>query len=473
MLRLTIGLPSYANFTEVFFTVQALRIYHDLTSCEILIVDNFGDLELEKFWKAQGRGIVRYEKYTDCTGPAGAKNAVFELARGEMVLCLDSHVLLIPGALKNIPVTDDLIHGPLLYNDMRNYVCDFKPVWRGHMLGIWGDYCTFDKLPKEPFEIWGSGMGCFLAKKSTWLGFPSRYRGFGSEEGIIHEKYRKAGRKVLCLPSLVWVHQFDKPIPYPLHLIDRVRNYLIGYAEIGLDPQPIVDHFGEKLVEEARAMLAKEEKEVPVTSAPIIISSTPPNYEMIQEKFCSNSRSGNIASRMGQRLTKNVMEADPFFKNYGNNLPILDIGCGDAWGLECFKNSGFKNLYGIEIVQSRIDVALKYGFTVYKGMAEDTIKVLLKAGLNAKKFNVFCSHVLENCVNQGKVVENLKKISNIIWIVVCVEPNGTANKSHYSPVKNLDQIANYFDSTWTCLKKEERFNLETEAVIGFVKKTGT
>lgn len=250
-LRLTIGMPSYQNFTEVFFTVQALRMYHDLSGCEILIVDNFGDPELEKFWKAQGGGIVRYEKYTESIGPAGTKNKVFELARGEMVLCIDSHVMLIPGSLNNIPVSDNLYHGPLLYNDMKNYVCEWKNVWRGQMLGIWGDHFTYEKMPKEPFEIWGSGMGCFLAKKNTWLGFPSRYRGFGSEEGVIHEKYRKAGRKVLCLPSLIWVHLFDKKISYPLHLIDRVINYILGFEDLSMDTKPIRDHFGEELFAKA------------------------------------------------------------------------------------------------------------------------------------------------------------------------------------------------------------------------------
>jgi hypothetical protein len=255
----------------------------------------------------------------------------------------------------------------------------------------------------------------------------------------------------------------------------------VGFAEIGLDPKPIMDHFGEKLVAEARAMIAKEEDEqsdkvievIKGPTAPAVTTSnisTTLSYETVQERFCSNSRSGDTASRMGQRLTKNVLEAVPFFQTRGNNLPILDIGCGDAWGLECFKNNGFKDLYGIEVVQSRIDVASKHGFTVYKGMAEDTLTVLLKAGLNSKKFNVFCSHVLEHCVDQGKVIEDLKSISNIIWIVVPIEPKGSGNKAHFSPVKNLDQIAKYFDTTWTCLKKEERFNLEPEGLLGFVKK---
>jgi glycosyltransferase involved in cell wall biosynthesis len=163
MLKLTIGLPSYNNFTEVFFTVQALRMYQNLKDCEILIIDNYGDSkELENFVKNNGGGVVRYEKFTTIMGPSGVKNKVFEFARGEMVLCMDSHILLKPGALDKIPVTDDLIHGPILYPDLVNYCCEWLPEWRGQMWGIWGNYS--DKLPDKPFEIWGMGAGLFLTK---------------------------------------------------------------------------------------------------------------------------------------------------------------------------------------------------------------------------------------------------------------------------------------------------------------------
>ena len=51
---LTIGMPSFSNFSECYFTIQALRMYHSLENYEILVVDNFGDPELEKFIKNQG-----------------------------------------------------------------------------------------------------------------------------------------------------------------------------------------------------------------------------------------------------------------------------------------------------------------------------------------------------------------------------------------------------------------------------------
>ena len=257
-MRLTVGMASYNNFTEVFFTIQALRMYQNLSDAEILIIDNFGDPELEKFVTNQGQGIVRYERCTDNIGPAYAKNEVFVRARGETVLCIDSHVMLVPGALDKIPVTDDLIQGPLVYCDLRNIVTEWKPVWRGHMWGIWGDYCTYDKLPKEPFEIWGCGGGLYLTKKSSWLGFNPKFKGFGGEEGYIHEKYRKAGRKVLCHPNLIWMHMFDRKIPYPLNLMDRVVNYIIGFKEIGLDLKPVQEHFGEALY--CQALLEAEKR---------------------------------------------------------------------------------------------------------------------------------------------------------------------------------------------------------------------
>lgn len=259
MLRLSIGLPSYDNLDETWATVQALRLYHDLTNCEIVVVDNYGDSDLEKFVKAQGDGIVRYEKYTAVAGPANAKDMVFEFAKGEMVLCIDSHVFLAPGALDKIPVTDDLIYGPLMYNDLKNYCLEWKPVWRGHMWGVWGDCIRKQIIPQKSFDIWGCGGGCFCAKKSSWLGFNKRFKGFGGEEGYLSEKYRKAGRKVICLPSLIWMHKFErKRVPYPLKLVDRVRNYLIGFEELNINPQQMIDHFGLPIIEEAKKLIALE-----------------------------------------------------------------------------------------------------------------------------------------------------------------------------------------------------------------------
>jgi len=36
---LTIGMPTYDDFDGVYFTLQALKSYHDLTDVELLVVD--------------------------------------------------------------------------------------------------------------------------------------------------------------------------------------------------------------------------------------------------------------------------------------------------------------------------------------------------------------------------------------------------------------------------------------------------
>ena len=75
--------------------------------------------------------------------------------------------------------------------------------------------------------------------------------GFGAEEGYVHEKIRQRGGRTLCLPFLRWLHRFERPmgVPYRNAWEDRVRNYLIGHAELGLPLEPIRQHYTEFLGE--------------------------------------------------------------------------------------------------------------------------------------------------------------------------------------------------------------------------------
>ena len=256
---LTIGMASYKNYSDVWFTVQALRMYHDLTDCEILIIDNFGDIGLENWCKGQVPYNVRYEKFTEPRGTAAPRQRVFEQAKGDFVICIDSHVLLKSRAIDKMkqwilanPGCSHLIHGLMLYDDFQTHVDQMKPEWACHMWGVWGPALT--EIPTKPYEIPMHGMGIFGAFKNQWLGFNPEFRGFGGEEGYIHEKYHKAGRKVLCLPWLTWMHKFHcqmSPTLYPNILEERIRNYYAGFREIGLDTEPIRQHFGDALIKKA------------------------------------------------------------------------------------------------------------------------------------------------------------------------------------------------------------------------------
>ncbi len=73
------------------------------------------------------------------------------------------------------------------------------------MWGIWGTDPRGLDPEGEPFEIPMQGMGVFSCRQSAWQGFNPLFRGFGGEEGYIHEKFRQAGGRCLCLPWLRWI----------------------------------------------------------------------------------------------------------------------------------------------------------------------------------------------------------------------------------------------------------------------------
>jgi hypothetical protein len=84
------------------------------------------------------------------------------------------------------------------------------------------------------------GLGAFSCRTDAWPGFHPGFRGFGGEEGYLHEKFRRAGGRCLCLPWLRWMHRFGRPrgVPYPLTIEDKLRNYVLGHTELGLDLSP-------------------------------------------------------------------------------------------------------------------------------------------------------------------------------------------------------------------------------------------
>jgi glycosyltransferase involved in cell wall biosynthesis len=247
---LTIGMATYDDFDGVYFTLQALRLYHDLSDTELIVVDNFGcgaTRQLIQDWTQ-----VRYISATDVRGTSAPRDLIFREARGETVLCCDSHVLFLPGTIDRLrrwvrdhPESNDLIQGPLVYDDGRSLSSHFQPVWRNLMWGDWTNDPRGANVDGPAFEIPMQGLGVFACRRRAWPGFNTEFRGFGGEEGYIHEKFRQAGNLCLCLPGLRWMHRFARPsrVRYPVILQDRIRNYLIGHAELGLDLEPVLAHF--------------------------------------------------------------------------------------------------------------------------------------------------------------------------------------------------------------------------------------
>lgn len=257
--RLTIGMPCYDDFDGVFFTIQSLRLYHGeaLGCVQILVVDGNPSSPHGRatgHFCANAGQLVKYIPAPQAHGTAQTKELVFRHAETEFVLCMDCHVLLESGSLGQLisfleKDEGNLLQGPLVYDDGVSISTHFDPIWRGGMEGIWAT----DERGKNPnapaFEIPAQGMGVFACRKDAWPSFHPLMRGFGGEEVYMHRKFRSLGKKTLCLPFLRWHHRFGRPEgqPYPNLLEDRIFNYAVGHLELGMELQPIYDHFKTQL----------------------------------------------------------------------------------------------------------------------------------------------------------------------------------------------------------------------------------
>ena len=252
---LTIGMATFDDYEGIYFSVQAIRLYHPevASQTEILVIDNHPEgpcaaalKQLESY--VQG---YRYIPYNSHRGTA-VRDLLFREANARWVLAMDSHVQFAPGALGCLaaflaerPESNDLWQGPLLSDDLRGLSSHFSPAWSAGMYGQW----AFDERAADrdapPFEIGMQGLGVFACRKAAWPGFNPRFSGFGGEEGYLHEKIRRQGGRVFCLPFLRWTHRFNRPlgVPYRPNWRERVRNYLLGHAELGLDGRQVEEHF--------------------------------------------------------------------------------------------------------------------------------------------------------------------------------------------------------------------------------------
>jgi hypothetical protein len=258
-MKLTIGMSCYDDYDGVWFTIQSILMYHSECIDDINFVVIDGNPEsshgkaceqlISKLKNKHGNNGL-YVKNVSWPGTA-SRDYIFQYAKTPYVLVVDSHVQIVPGAIKKLikyydkqPDCKNLIHGPLLGDDGNIFATEMSPEWDYNMYGKW--LINPDRLKSnKEYEIEIMGLGLFSCARSNWLGFNKKFRGFGGEEGYIHKKYKKAGHKSVVLPWLKWNHRFTRPrgVPYQNEYIDRVKNYLIGWDELGEDTTDIIDYY--------------------------------------------------------------------------------------------------------------------------------------------------------------------------------------------------------------------------------------
>jgi len=285
--RLTVGMAVYDDLKGLALTIQALRftIPQELLKQTQLIVSNNNatsadgqaisafvhsvgaDVSPQAFannanrdqWRTDyGRYSFGHVHHLDANGMQGTaypREQIFRFAEGEVVVCVDAHVILSPGTLPAIlkyfdenPASQDLVHGPMLLDNLVEYHSKMTAGWGAGMYGKWGGDPEAAKVGGPAFEIPAMGLGLFSCRKNAWLGFSEQFCGFGGEEWYIHDKFRQAGRKVLCLPDAIWWHYFgdqSKIRPYDSCLEKRFWNYLVARRELGQPIDDVIAHFRE------------------------------------------------------------------------------------------------------------------------------------------------------------------------------------------------------------------------------------
>jgi hypothetical protein len=243
---LTIGMATYDDYDGVYFTIQALRMYHPICQTdevEFVVIDNNPDgkhgKDVKKFINQIKQVYIPYKEKQS----SFSKYKVVDYASGKYVIIMDCHVLLFPNAINELlnyfkenPDCKDLIQGPMFNQSLNTYNTHWEPKYRGHMYGIWAnDKESYEK--GEPFEIPLQGMALMSFERNNFPKISQHFNGFGGEQGTIHEYFKNNGGKIICHPKFSWVHRFDRPngVPFPLTLEDRVFNYFLGSLDVHND----------------------------------------------------------------------------------------------------------------------------------------------------------------------------------------------------------------------------------------------
>jgi len=277
--KLTIGMATFQDVEGVYWTVHNLILDHPevIDQIEIIVVDNDPTgpqaASLTNFLGLIHGGIVadnhrsahphsvRYIPSPENSGTSAPRERIFAEAAGDYVMCIDCHVKLVPNSIKRLldyyeenPETNDLIQGPLMYDDHHSISTHFDDRFRNGMQGTWATDERGLDIDGEVFPIHAQGLGLFSCRKAAWQGFNPLFREFGGEEVYIHNKFRMAGFECLCLPALRWLHRFMAPgggRRYTYTTEGKVRNYIIGYLELGLPLDRLRKHWVEGINEDA------------------------------------------------------------------------------------------------------------------------------------------------------------------------------------------------------------------------------
>jgi hypothetical protein len=261
-MSLTFGFPTTSD-PGAWYTLNAFRVMHYYLKPEIVIVDNSPpNCPISNEFSRHVAANHREVNYIRDAGPPSSclyKDKVFQAAHGDIVISVDSHVLLPPGTVDAVieyfeanPDSGDLLTGPCMnsagnlsatnqflfesegYVLPRDAVIRHGYVCRGGQLGTWVIDQRGADPGGEPFQIRMNGTGFLAMRKEAYPGFPANLWGFGGCEPALYRRVENAGGRVLCHPGCRWIHNFSHAHGrgYQPMAEDKIRNYLVIAREL-------------------------------------------------------------------------------------------------------------------------------------------------------------------------------------------------------------------------------------------------
>jgi len=273
----TVGMACFRDFDGVYFTVEALKIYHADRVGQIVVVDDSpdGPDQIRLMNWCRGLSKVKYVR-SHVHGTSAPRNRVFAEADLSKVVCVDSHVLIHPGSFEALDefwsATDGrgirLAHGVLMQDDNRVPLSAFRDEWGSDLMhGKW--HTDHDQFPLvidrhtgtksfasddtgRPISVakwrgvWSQGLGGFACVRDEWPGFHPGFSEFGGEEGYIDDKFRRMGGLAVSVSGFRWTHRFhDRDVKtsassYTRSVAAKFRNYVLGRRDNALPTDDVV-----------------------------------------------------------------------------------------------------------------------------------------------------------------------------------------------------------------------------------------
>ena len=262
-LSLCIGMATHGEFDGVWFTIQALRMYHG-RGRRGRVVRRHRQRSARRRppprceRSATGSRAIATSRSTAAPGTA-VRDLVFREADADVVCCVDSHVLLAPGALEALrdwfdahPDSLDLLQGPLLHDDLdlERAVTHLEPTWGAGMFGQWARDARLDDPGRRAVRDRDAGPRRVRVPAQRLAGAQPAAARVRRRGGLPARDVPPARRPGAVPPAAARgrTGSRDRPgISYPNRWEDRIRNYLVAWGELGWDVAPMEAHFVELL----------------------------------------------------------------------------------------------------------------------------------------------------------------------------------------------------------------------------------